>query len=292
MKTVENQDKTLKKKPQILLVGKRILENRAATLGLIILLVIIIMCVFAPVFAPYSPTEMDPTSAYASPSLQHLCGCDSLGRDQFSRLLYGGRYSLALGTMCALIGLVAGSIFGALAGYFGGWIDNVILRIFDVIHSVPGILLSICISAVLGPGFFNTVLACCIGGVDQTTRMLRANILGERKREYLEAAVSINCRRPRIIFKHLLPNVISPCIVQLTMGVGGSMMMASSLSYIGLGVQPPDAEWGAMLSSGKSCVTSHPHMVLFPGLVIAIVVLCFNMFGDGLRDALDPKLKK
>lgn len=288
----EKELKIKRKEPLFLQVLKRLIKNKLATISLIVLLVLILMCVFAPIVAPYSPKEMGVGSPYETPSLRHLCGCDSLGRDQFSRLLYGGRYSLGLGFTCAAIGLVAGSILGSIAGYFGGWADNIILRVLDVIHSVPGILLSICISAVLGPGFFNTVLACCMGGIDNTTRMLRASILGERRQEYLEAATSINCRRPRIMFKHLMPNVISPVIVQLTMGVGGSLSMASSLSFIGLGVQPPTPEWGAMLSAGKAYITSYPHMILFPGLAIAIVVLCVNLFGDGLRDALDPKLKR
>lgn len=281
-----------RKQPLFIQVLLRLFQNKTATVSLAVLLIIIFLCICAPWIAPYSPKAIDPRSAFAPPSLQHLCGCDSLGRDLFSRLLYGGQFSLALGFSCAAIGLIMGSVLGTLAGYFGGWVDNLILRIFDVIHSIPGILLSICISAVLGSGFFNTVLACCIGGIDQTTRMLRANILSERRQEYLEAAESINCRKSRIMFKHLLPNVISPCIVQLTMGVGGSMMMASSLSFIGLGVQPPTPEWGAMLSAGKGYISSYPHMILFPGLIIAVVVLCINLFGDGLRDAMDPKMKR
>ena len=183
-------------------------------------------------------------------------------------------------------------VLGSIAGYFGGWVDNLIMRICDVLQSIPGMLLSIIISATLGVGFVNTVIALSVGGIAGGIRMLRGQILGIRKEEYLEAAMTVNCSPARIMFRHILPNALSATIVGVTMGMGNTIMVAASLSYIGLGVQPPDPEWGAMLSSGRDVFRKYPHIMLFPGVFIFITVLCFNLFGDGLRDAMDPKLKR
>ena len=181
---------------------------------------------------------------------------------------------------------------GSIVGYFGGIVDTVIMRLVDILQAIPGILLAVAISACLGSGFVNTIIALSIGGIPMTVRLLRGSIMGVRKMEYLEAAQTINCSVPRLIMKHILPNSISPIIVSVTMGIGNTILMAASLSYIGLGVQPPTPEWGAMLSAARTYMRDYPHMVLFPGLAIALVVLSLNMLGDGLRDALDPKLKK
>lgn len=181
---------------------------------------------------------------------------------------------------------------GAISGFFGGITDNVIMRLCDVIQSVPGMILNIALACVLGTGIFNTVLALGIGGVAGTARLMRASILKVRKMDYLEAAVSSNCSSTRIIIKHVLPNSFSPIIVQATMGVGARIIGAAGLSYLGLGVQPPLPEWGAMLTAGRDFIKQYPYLTLIPGLCIAIVVLSLNLFGDGLRDALDPKLKK
>lgn len=281
-----------KKQSMALQTLKRLCQRRTAMIGLIALLAIVLVAILAPFTAPYDPNTLDFANANALPSLAHPFGCDSMGRDQLSRMIYGARYSLALGLLSALLGMVIGVVMGALAGYFGGWVDNVVMRLVDILMAIPSILLAICISTVLGPGFVNTIFALCIAHISGITRLLRAKILSARSEEYLEAAKSINCSTPRIIFKHLLPNVISPCIVNVTMGVGVSIMEASSLSFIGLGVQPPTPEWGAMLSAGRTFVRTFPHLIVFPGLVIAITILCINLFGDGLRDALDPKLKQ
>lgn len=284
--------KKIKKQSQFVMVMKRLLQNRTATFGLIVFGLIVLSAVFAPLIAPYSPTEINMNAAFATPSLEHIMGCDNMGRDQFSRLLYGGRYSLGLGLSATAIGAVGGIILGSIAGYFGGWVDNLVMRLADVMQSIPGNLLSIVISTVLGAGFGNTILALCIAGIAPASRMLRARILSERQAEYLEAAESINCSRPRIMFKHLLPNTISPLIVNITMSIGGKITAAAGLSYIGLGVQPPTPEWGAMLSAGKTYIRVYPHLLLWPGIFIAVTVLAINLVGDGLRDAMDPKLKK
>lgn len=286
------QGRKVKKQSQFRIVMKRLFQNKTATCGLIIFGLIILSAVFAPLIAPYSPTEINMNAAFAPPSLEHIMGCDKMGRDQLSRLLYGGRYSLGLGLSATAIGAIGGIILGSLAGYFGGWVDNLVMRLADVMQSIPGNLLSIVISTVLGAGFGNTILALCIAGIAPASRMLRARILSERQAEYLEAAESINCSKPRIMFKHLLPNTISPLIVNITMSIGGKITAAAGLSYIGLGVQPPTPEWGAMLSAGKTYIRVYPHLLLWPGIFIAVTVLAINLVGDGLRDAMDPKLKK
>ena len=205
--------------------------------------------------------------------------------------MYGARASLWLGLMSTLVSTVVGVLLGSLVGYYGGKVDNIVMRILDIIQAIPGMLLSIAISAALGSGIGNTILALSIGGIPMTVRLLRGSILTVRKQEYIEAAEKINCSKFRVIMSHILPNSIAPVIVSVTMGIGNTILQAASLSYIGLGVQPPTPEWGAMLSEGKSMITKYPHLCIFPGLAIMLVVLCLNMLGDGLRDAMDPKLK-
>lgn len=291
----DNKNTTTKKKKKESMwtqVFKRLLTNPSATFGLAVLGILIILAILAPVITPYTYEEMDLMAINASPSLKHLCGTDSLGRDCLSRLLYGGRFSLGLGIISAVASTAVAIVFGSMAGYFGGAVDNIIMRICDILQSIPGMLLSIIISATLGVGFVNTIIALTVGGIAGGIRMLRGQILGIRKEEYLEAATTVNCSAARIMFRHILPNALSSTIVGVTMGMGNTIMLAASLSYIGLGVQPPDPEWGAMLSSGRDVFRKYPHIMLFPGLFIFITVLCFNLFGDGLRDAMDPKLKR
>ena len=271
---------------------RRLRTNSTAMFGLIVLALLILLSVFAPVIAPYHYTEMDMLQLNAAPSLKHLFGTDSLGRDILSRLIYGGRYSIFLGFSASVLSMAAAIVLGSLAGYFGGWVDNVVLRICDVVQAIPGILLSIVISAVLGPGFFNTILALAIGGIPSGIRLTRAQILSVRSEEYLEAAASVNCSSMRIMFRHILPNILSPLIVGFTMGIGNTIMLESSLSFIGLGVQPPAPEWGAMLSAGRDFIRNYPWQIIFPGIFVFVTVLSINLFGDGLRDALDPKMKK
>lgn len=273
-------------------VFKRLLKNPSATFGLVVLGVLIVLAILAPYITRYTYEEMDLLALNSAPSLKHLCGTDSLGRDCLSRLLYGGRFSLGLGIISALSSTVIAIILGSMAGYFGGAVDNLIMRMCDILQSIPGMLLSIIISATLGIGFVNTVIALSVGGIAGGIRLLRGQILGIRKEEYLEAATTVNCSAARIMFRHILPNALSSTIVGVTMGMGNTIMVAASLSYIGLGVQPPDPEWGAMLSSGRDVFRKYPHIMLFPGIFIFITVLCFNLFGDGLRDAMDPKLKR
>lgn len=273
-------------------VTRRLLRNKSATAGLILFALLAAMAIFAPWIMPYPYEATDLMNAYAGPSSQHLFGTDELGRDVLSRIIYGSRYSLSIGLLSVALGTAIGVFLGALAGYFGGWADNGIMRFLDMIQAIPGLLLAIAVSAALGPGFMNSVLALSIGVIPMSVRLLRGSILSIRTQEYLEAATSINCSTSRIITRHVLPNSFSPLLVSSTMGIGNTILAAAALSFIGLGVQPPTPEWGAMLSAGRNYIRDSPHIVIFPGIFIMLTVLALNMFGDALRDALDPKLKK
>lgn len=280
------------KQSQFRLVIKRLRKNKLAMSGLVIIVIFAIIAVIAPLIAPYGYRDTDVSAVNAPPSWLHLCGCDDLGRDIFSRLLFGARYSIGLGLLTTAFGLFFGIILGSIAGYFGGHIENIIMRFCDVMQSIPGILLQIIISAALGNGFFFTVIALGIGRVTNVSRMVRAQFLSIRGQEFVEAANALNVPIWRIVFKHILPNAITPLIVTSTMGIGQTIMSAAGLSYLGLGIQPPTPEWGAMLSGARQYIRYYPTQVLFPGLCIALFVLAMNLLGDGLRDALDPKLKK
>ena len=281
----------LRKTNTTLEVLKRLMDSHSAKIGMIILVLYILIAVFAGVIAPYRYDFM--TADYLQkPSAAHLFGTDQLGRDLFSRTLYGARYSLLLGIGSMLIGVVAGMIFGCLAGYYGGLLDEVLMRIVDVIQSVPPVLLNMALSVAFGSGLFNTMLALGFSVVASVARLQRSSILSVRKMEYIAAASSINCSDPRIAAKHIIPNSFSPILVFASMEVGHSIMAAAGLSFLGLGVQPPMPEWGALLADGRAYITTAPYLCLMPGIVLIVFVLAINLFGDGLRDAMDPKLKK
>lgn len=269
----------------------RLRRNKAAMLGLVIFLVGVLIAVFAPLIMTHDYAAMDVAARLQGPSAEHFFGTDALGRDLFSRVIYGSRYSLAIGVCAILLAAVIGVILGVIAGYFGGWVDNLIMRFLDVIQSIPALLLVIVIAAVLGTGFAMTVLALSVSYIPAIARLLRASILEVREQEYIEAAHSINCSKLQIIIQHILPNSFAPVIVNLTMGVAGCITASATLSFIGLGVRPPEPEWGALLTGGREFMRTCPYMVIFPGIAIMITVLALNLFGDGLRDAMDPKLR-
>jgi len=287
----EDEILEIKKQGNFAAVLHRLKKNKTAMAGLIIFIILAVIAIFSQWLMPYPYEQMDMTSMYSVPSITHWFGTDDLGRDILSRIMYGGRYSLSIGLLATSFSLVIGMAIGAVAGYFGGAVDNIIMRLMDIIQAVPGLLLTIAISAVLGSGFDKTIMALGLSNIPNYVRILRASIMSIRKMEYLEAAESIRCSKLRIIMRHALPNALSPVIVQATMGVANTVLTAASLSFIGLGVQPPTPEWGAMLSAGRNFIRDYPHMVMFPGIFIMITVLSLNMLGDGLRDALDPKLK-
>jgi len=269
----------------------RIIRAGSARVGVVILALVLIAIILGPIISPFDVNEMDLTQILGKPSIEHPLGCDSLGRDLLTRLFYGGRYSLMLGLTASIVGAFFGVFIGSIAGYFGGIVENLLMRLMDVWSAIPGMLLCILVSIVMGAGFFPTVLALSIGSVPGGVRMVRGQILVERKKEYIEAAESINCSKMSIMFYHLLPNVIQPMIIITTMGIGSTIIMASALSYIGLGIQPPTPEWGAMLADGRNYIREFPHLITFPGIFIALTVVSLNLLGDGLRDALDPKMR-
>ncbi len=284
-------EKPRKRQTEFARVMKQLRKNKVAMFGLAVMVVELVLALLSPWIIPYDYTAMDMMNCFSGPSAAHFFGCDDMGRDIFSRVLYGGRFSISIGIIAVAISATFGICIGSVAGFFGGQVDNIIMRLLDIIQAIPGMLLLIVISAVLGPGFFNTIIAMSVGSIPGMARMLRAQMMKERDNEYIEAAQSINCSKHRIIINHLLPNCISPIIVQATMGVAQTITMAAGLSFIGLGVQPPTPEWGAMLSASRQFIRQAPHLVIFPGLAIAVTVLALNLLGDGLRDALDPKLK-
>ena len=280
-----------KKESQFRIVMLRLLQNKAAMIGIIVFLVLVALAIISPWISKHAYDEMDMGSMLTGPSGEHFFGTDDLGRDIFSRILFGGRYSLSIGISSVGVAILGSILIGSAAGYFGGSVDNIIMRIMDVIQSIPGIILTIAISTALGTGFDKTVLAIGLGHIPGFARILRASILNIRKMEYIEAAEAIGTKKWKIILKYVLPNSISPLIVSATMTVANSILIAASLSYVGLGVQPPTPEWGAMLAGGREYIRDYPYILIFPGVFIAVTVLALNMFGDGLRDALDPKLK-
>jgi len=269
----------------------RFFRNKAAIIGFIILAALIIMCLLAPLFAPYDYNEQNVEAKFQRPNAQHILGTDNLGRDIFSRLLYGGRISLWVGFAATGISTVLGVSIGLIAGYYAGKVDSVIMRILDVFISIPPILLAITIAAVLGTGINSAIFAVGIASTPFIARLTRAPVLQIKNEEYIEASIAIDATDFRIMFMHLLPNVLSPIIVQITIGIGTAILAAAGLSFLGLGVQPPYPEWGAMISASRTAIIDYPHLVTSPGLAIMLIVIALNLFGDGLRDLLDPRLR-
>ncbi len=288
----ETKTKKAPKKSLTRQMLKRLFRNKGAVAGLIVFVIIVILSLLAPVIAPYEYAKINIPHMFQTPNAEHLLGTDHLGRDILSRLLWGGRTSLQIGILAALFAMVGAMIIGSIAGYCGGKVDNIIMRVLDVIQAMPGTLLSVVLSAVLGNGLYETILALSIGNMTTSARVMRGSIMSIRKAEYIDAALVDNTSRFAIITKHLIPNAFSPMIVQATMGAAHAILVAATLSFIGLGVQPPTPEWGAMLSEGRGYIRDYPHIITIPGIAIMLTVLSLNLLGDGLRDALDPKQKR
>ena len=259
--------------------------------GLVIILIIVMLSILAPLIAPYGLDEQNARNRLLAPCAGHWFGTDNYGRDILTRVLYGGRVSLTVAVGATAISGFFGIILGATAGFFGGKVDNVIMRILDVFMALPATLTAIAISTVLGTGVTKTMLALGLATVPRFARIVRGPILSLRTSEFIEAAQSIDVSTPKIIFKHIIPNVLSPIIVQATLYIATTLMVASSLSFVGLGVQPPSAEWGAMITAGRAYIKGNWWLITFPGLAILCSVFSMNVLGDGLRDALDPRLK-
>ena len=271
--------------------ARRLARDRAAVAGLVVVAILVVVALLAPAIVPYDPIDQSFRIKLRPPSGEHLLGTDEFGRDVFSRVLVGTRVALSVGIVPVAIALVIGVTLGLIAGYFGGGVDQVVMRLIDVLLAFPWLLLAIGIMAILGPGIQNVVIAVAIVYIPAFARIVRGSVLSIKEKEYVEAARAMGQPTSRIIVRHVLANAWAPIIVLATLSIGQAIIYAAGLSFIGLGTQPPDADWGVMLTSGREYLRDAPWLGFFPGLAILITVLAFNLFGDGLRDALDPRLR-
>jgi peptide/nickel transport system permease protein len=273
-------------------VMRRLFRNKLATVALVFVIFLVLVAIFAPVIAPYDYKAQDYANRLAPLSMAHPFGTDEYGRDILSRMIYGARTSLLVALGGVVICLVIGGVLGLITGFFGGWVDTIIMRILDIFMAIPALLLAVVIQAALGTGLFNTCLAVSVAGIPATCRVMRSSVMTMRDQEFVEAAIATGSSKARIIARHILPNCLAPILVESTLKISGNIMAISGLSFVGLGVQAPEAEWGAMVSSGRMYVRDYSPLVLFPGFAIVLTLVAFNILGDGLRDALDPKLKQ
>ncbi len=284
-------EKRSRKTGQTREVWRRLKKNRAAMAGGIIVLFFVVTAILAPWLSPYNPNEGDLSQRLKAPTREHIFGTDPLGRDILSRVIYGARISLQIQIVSVIIALIIGTFLGMAGGYYGGFFDNLIMRVMDILLAFPGIFLAIAIIAVLGPGLANLMLAAGIYSIPQFARIVRGSVLSLKEKEFVEAAKAVGEKDFSILFRYLLPNSMAPIIVQTTLRMATVLLTASGLSFLGLGVQPPTPEWGAMLSNARAYLITAPHVATVPGLAIMLVVMGFNLFGDGLRDSLDPRLR-
>lgn len=283
---------TVKRNSQAKDTFRRFIKNKAAVVGLIIISLLLFGAIFAGVITPYDFDKQDLTARFEMPSMAHLLGTDEFGRDLFTRILYGARISLFVGILSVSVGCLTGGTLGALAAYYGGRVDDFIMRFLDIWHSIPDLLLAISLASAMGPGIGNAIIAIGLTTIPSYARVVRASVMTVKNTEYIEAARCLGASVPRIILRHIIPNALAPIIVQASLGVAGAIITTASLSFIGLGVQPPTPEWGSMLSKGRQYIRNYWHLVTFPGVFIMTTVISLNLLGDGLRDALDPRLKR
>jgi peptide/nickel transport system permease protein len=269
---------------------RRFRRSKTAVVGLVIIIVCVLMALLAPLIAPDNPTQISLGESLQSPSLTHLLGTDELGRDTLSRLLWGARLTLVITCGAVLIALVIGALLGIVAGFRGGWTDTIIMRGIDMLLAMPTFLLAIAIVAALGPGTLNVIIAVGVASVSAFARIAHGAALSVKEEDYVLSARAIGAGDSHIMWHHMLPNCFAPLLVQTTLRLATAILTASGLSFLGLGPQPPTAEWGAMLSAGRTYLTSNPQLTIIPGLAILFIAIAFNLFGDGLRDALDPRL--
>jgi ABC-type dipeptide/oligopeptide/nickel transport system permease subunit len=270
---------------------RRLARNPSAVAGAALVGVLVLAALFAPLLTPYDPTKQALLSVLQSPSGEHLLGTDQLGRDLLSRLLYGGRLTLFIGVFAVAVGMVVGVPLGVLAGYYRGWVDMLIMRVMDLMLSFTSFLLAMALVALLGVGLTNVIIAVGIATIPRFARLVRASVLTIREISYVEASHALGARDGRILSRHVMPNAVAPVIVQATLSMGSTVLTAAGLGFLGLGVQPPTPEWGAMLGEGRNYIFTSASVTTFPGLAIFVAVLGFNLLGDGLRDALDPQLR-
>lgn len=286
-------DKTeAKQKSQFYLMVRRFSRNKAAVVCFFVILLLVFSAIFADVLTPYDYDAQDLSARLQLPSAEHLMGTDNFGRDILTRILRGGRVSLIVSIVSVSMSIVLALVIGSIAGYFGGVVDTIIMRITDIFLAMPPLVFALTVSAALGSGLFNTAVALAISSVAPMVRQMRSSIMLMKSQEYIEASKAFGGSHARIIFEHVVPNAFTPLLVQGSMSIGDTIMSIAGLSFLGLGVQPPTPEWGNMLSAGQQFITSFWPMMLFPGLAIAVTMLSFNMVGDGIRDALDPHMKQ
>jgi len=268
-----------------------LLRSRSATFGMALIALVLLVALIGPSLAPHDPLKPAPLERLKGPSEKHVFGTDSLGRDIFSRVIYGARISILIGLMAVSISLLPGTFLGLVAGYFGGRVDGLIMRLMDMLLAFPAILLAIFITAILGPSLPNTMVAVGIVYIPHYARIVRASVLALKEQLFVQAIAHLGGGHSRILGRHILPNALPPIIVYATLGMGTAVLQAAALGFLGLGAQPPQPEWGAMLSEGRQYIQIAPHVAAFPGAAILVLVLGFNLFGDGLRDVLDPSLR-
>ena len=268
---------------------KRFMRNRLAVAGLVLIAVLTVLAVFAPLVAPFDPIKQDYNALLQAPSITHLFGTDNLGRDVLSRVIYGARVSLTAGVIAVGLATLLGLVFGLLAGFFGGVVDEAIMRVVDATLAFPFLVLAITLAAVLGPSLQNAMLAIAVVSAPVFARLARGQVLSERERDYVQAAHALGSSDARIVVRHLLPNIAGPIIIQASLSIAGAILAESALSFLGLGVQPPTPSWGEMLNTARGYLRDAPWTAIAPGSLIFIAVLAFNLLGDGLRDALDPR---
>ncbi len=283
---------TPKRDTELRQVWRHLRRNRMAMAGLIVLVIFLLIAIFAPFITQHDPIQRDFGRALDLPSEEHILGNDWLGRDNFTRILYGSRISLAIGLISVTIGMLLGVPIGALSGYYGGRFDILIQRVIDILIAFPGILLAIVVVAILGVGIENVMIAVGIASVPIYTRLVRGSVLSVKEQGYVAAAKALGIGDARIIIRHIMPNCLGPIIVQSTFQIATAILWAAGLGFLGLGAQPPDPEWGRMLSDGRQYIRTAHHLTTYPGLAILFMVLGFNLLGDGLRDALDPRSRK
>lgn len=269
----------------------RLRHNRSALVGGSVLFLIIAIAIIAPLVSPYDPIKTNQRLSLGPPSLDHFMGTDRFGRDIFSRVMWAGQTSLPIGIVSVAIGVLIGVSVGLLAGYYGGWVDAVSMRVVDLLLAFPGILLALAIIAILGGSLANLMIAVGIASIPEYVRITRGTVLSMKEREFVLAARVIGCRGPAIMWRHILPNVMAPVIVLATLGMATAIITGSALSFLGLGIKPPTPEWGNMLAEGREFLQRAPWVAFFPGAAIMLTVLSINLFGDGLRDVLDPHLR-
>ncbi|MGL4629026.1 nickel transporter permease [Cetobacterium sp.] len=294
MDTTTKNENVGKKRSQWAELWKNLKRNKMALFGLVILVIIVLLALFADQIANYDQVviKQNLRMRLKPPSSAHWLGTDEFGRDIFARLVHGARVSLKVGILAVGIAIVIGGFLGAIAGYYGGKLDNIIMRVMDIFLAVPSILLAIAIVSALGPNLLNLMIAVSISSIPRYARIVRASVLSIRDQEFIEAARAIGASDARIIFRHIIPNSLAPVIVQGTLGVANAILSTAGLSFIGLGIQPPAPEWGSMLSGGRQYLRYAWWVTTFPGVSIMITILSLNLLGDGLRDALDPRLKQ